>query len=325
MPAFSSFRPGHSGLPPGEPLEVRLLFHTDSRAIASLLLPVLQRTPYCREMGDAEILAQCFEPEPPTVHESHWIRHQVLGAFRRGRLVGFADLGMGYDPGTLHRMGDTPVGLLRFLALPDDHVLAAQVAQVLLAEAETFWRMEGIQEVRAFSFGTGYPAFQFGAGILPAAWEDHLRQLHRAGYRLHTRYTCLRRPLRAPLREPLPRPVGELWIQDASPERRYQIFSPESARIAMARLALGRVFLPAEANPVAYLHDLTVVEHQRGQGLGRWLLRRMVNDATLLGCREMVVHVAHDNQIAWRMLVHHGFEELPYRGYSLVKTLPPGP
>lgn len=322
MPAFSSFA---SGAPSANALEVRLLFHTDSRAIASLLLPILQRTPYCREMDDAEILAQCFEPRPPTVRESHWARHQVLGAFRRGRLVGFADLGIGYDPATLHRLGDTPVGLLRFLALSDDPALAAQGAQALLAEAEHFWRMEDVQEVRAFSFGMGYPAFQFGAGILPAGWEVHLHWLGRTGYRLHTRYACLRRPLGASLQEPLPQSAGELWIRDTSPERRYQLFSAERACIATARLTLGRVFFPTEANPVAYLNDLTVAEPQRGQGLGRWLLRRMLNDATLLGCREMVVHVAHDNQAAWRMLVHHGFEELPYRGYSLVKTLSPGP
>ncbi len=303
------------------PLEVRLLFPTDSRAVAALLSPALRAVPYSREMSDAEILEQCFQPEPPTVHPSHWLQHQVLGAVQRGRLLGFVDFGVGYDHTALHRIGETPLGLLRFLALPDTYPLAVQVAQVLLAEVETLWRMEGVRQVRAFSFSTGYPAFQFGAGILPAAWEEHRDQLLRAGYRLVERYACFRRPLRGPLRESLPPSGLELWLDETRSSRTYQLFDPEGHRIASARLLLGRVLEPASANPVAYLEGFWVAEDWRRQGIGRWLLRRMVNDAGLLGAQEAVAHLDHDNQAAWRLLVHHGFEELPYRGYTLAKTL----
>ena len=55
--------------------------------------------------------------------------------------------------------------------------------------------------------------------------------------------------------------------------------------------------------------------------IARWWLRRMINDATLQGYPEMVVHVAHPYAALLNLLAQHGFQELNYRGYSLELSL----
>ncbi len=40
--------------------------------------------------------------------------------------------------------------------------------------------------------------------------------------------------------------------------------------------------------------------------MARWMLRRVINDATLQGYPELVVHVAHEAAAALNLFVQHG-------------------
>jgi GNAT superfamily N-acetyltransferase len=243
-----------------------------------------------------------------------------LGAWDGETLLGFIDLAVGYDHATLHLDSDRPIGLLRFLALDSDYLTANRAAKALLQAADLFWQEAGIQRIRAFSLSTGYPNFQSGAGMLPGAWEDHLNWLIDAGYRLTERYYCLCYPLHRLLVETLPEGVYTHRPQHIGDAYKYQIYE-EDNQIAAARLFKRQVMQPEGANPVAYLSELGVALPWRRRGIGRWLLRRMLNDAYLMGCRWLVSHVNHAEHAAMSLFYQVGFEEISYRGYTLEKRL----
>ncbi|MEZ4836955.1 MAG: GNAT family N-acetyltransferase [Caldilineaceae bacterium] len=299
---------------------VRRIYAPESHKVLALLRPLLQKTPYCSEMDNDAVLANCLQAAPPTLHPVRWLQHDLLGVWDQERLLGFADVGVGYDHTNFYLEGVPPIGILRFLALPDDYLLAGRVARLLLSELDRFWREAEVEWVRAFSFSTGYPAFQCGAGVLPAAWEDHLQFLIEAGYRMVERYYCLRYPLQRLLVETFPGEGYAYWPSYTEGEGGFQIFDGE-ARVAIARVMRRHVVAPAGVNPVAYLSDLEVAPKGRGRGLGRWLVRRLINDAHLLGCRQMVLHVNHNAEAAVSLFYQAGFEEINYRGYSLEKRL----
>jgi ribosomal protein S18 acetylase RimI-like enzyme len=73
--------------------------------------------------------------------------------------------------------------------------------------------------------------------------------------------------------------------------------------------------------PFAYIAEWEVDSRWRNQKLGRWLLRRMINDATQQGLARIAVHVPLQQGAAINLLAQHSFDELNYRGYSLVKSL----
>ncbi len=301
-------------------LFVRRIYASESHKVLALLRPSLQSTPYSSDMDNAAVLSDCLQPSPPTMYPARWLQHDLLGVWDEETLLGFADIGVGYDHTNLHIEGSKPLGLLRFLALPSDFLLAARVARLLLRELDAVWREADVDRVRAFSFSTGYPAFQSGAGVLPAAWDDHLQFLSEAGYRLVERYYCLRYPLQRLLVETFPNGVFTYWPAYSEKEGGFQIFDGE-ARVAVARITRRQVLSPLGASPVAYLSDLEVAPKWRRRGLGRWLVRRLINDAHLTGCRELVLHVNHAAEAAVALFYQAGFEEINYRGYTLEKRL----
>jgi GNAT superfamily N-acetyltransferase len=73
--------------------------------------------------------------------------------------------------------------------------------------------------------------------------------------------------------------------------------------------------------PVARLVDLYVDPNWRLKDIGKWLLRRAINDATHQGDVQMIVHLAQQHHAALNLLVQQGFQELNYRGYTLEMTL----
>jgi ribosomal protein S18 acetylase RimI-like enzyme len=299
---------------------VRPLDPADSRQMLALLYPTLFDAPYSRKMDNVSILDQCFQPSPPTAHESRWLQHHVLGAWNGDALVGFIDLGVGYDRSTLHLSGERPLGLLRFMGLPEDYILAGRTAKALLQAADLLWQEAGVRRIRAFSLSTGYPAFQSGAGVLPSTWEDHFRWLSETGYRLVERYYCFCYPLHRLSVEILPERRFSLWPQQNGGEITYQVLE-EDARVALARMSKAMVLTPEDANPVGYLAQLEVAPQWRQQGIGRWLLRRAINDAFLMGCKQLVLHVNHSAHAAISLFNQTGLEEINYRGYTLEKRL----
>jgi ribosomal protein S18 acetylase RimI-like enzyme len=55
--------------------------------------------------------------------------------------------------------------------------------------------------------------------------------------------------------------------------------------------------------------------------IGKWLLRRVINDATLQGYQQILIHVAQNQQAVLNLLNQLGFIEENYRGYTLEKAL----
>lgn len=304
-----------------EHLYVRILYPPDSRQMLGILGPALRHAPFSSPMDDAEIQSHCFLPEPPALHTVRWLRRQLYGAFSEEQLLGFVDVGVGYDHATQHLIGERPLGLLRFLALPQDYSLSGRVARLLLEAAEEFWREQSARWVRAFSLSTGYPPFQLAAGILPSTWENHHRWLNQAGYRPVERYYCLVYPLQRMSREETPPAGYTLWPKLDGEGLGYQLYERDEVRMAVAALFERRVLQPEEANPVAGIRELIVASGWRRKGVGSWLLRRMINDAFLRGNRTLVAFVSHSNRAGLGLCRQAGFEEIDYRGYTLEKQL----
>jgi ribosomal protein S18 acetylase RimI-like enzyme len=82
-----------------------------------------------------------------------------------------------------------------------------------------------------------------------------------------------------------------------------------------------QVMEPSAANPVAGVIELIVASAWRRRGVGRWLLRRMINDALLRGNRTLALFVSHTNQAGLGLCRRIGFEEMDYRGYTLEKQI----
>jgi ribosomal protein S18 acetylase RimI-like enzyme len=302
-------------------LYTRILYPPDSRQMYPLLAAALAQAPFSSPMDDASIQTHCFLPEPPAIHTVRWLHRQLTGAMIEDRLLGFIDVAVGYDHATQHLAGDRPIGLLRFLALPQDFTLSGEIARLLLKDAEEFWRGHGVRRVRAFFFSTGYPPFQLATGILPSNWEDHHRWLNQAGYRPVERYYCLTYPLTRLAREEVPAAGYTLWPQLDGDTLGYQLYERDEVRMAAARLMERQVMEPSAANPVAGVIELIVASAWRRRGVGRWLLRRMINDALLRGNRTLALFVSHTNQAGLGLCRRIGFEEMDYRGYTLEKQI----
>ena len=87
------------------------------------------------------------------------------------------------------------------------------------------------------------------------------------------------------------------------------------------RLVRTVVAGPTQPQNVGYLAAWSVDERWHNQKVGRWLLRRVINDATQRGLAEVVAHVHLNRAAALNLLGQHGFVELNYRGYSFGKAL----
>jgi ribosomal protein S18 acetylase RimI-like enzyme len=103
-------------------------------------------------------------------------------------------------------------------------------------------------------------------------------------------------------------------------DRTYEIYFRRTAWVGRAR---SRVVVPDDGGgePFATLTQIEIDRHWRRQNIGRWLLRRVINDATAQGMTEIIIHVSHEYGAALNLFAEHGFEELDYRGYSLDQTL----
>ncbi|RLT43532.1 MAG: GNAT family N-acetyltransferase [Chloroflexi bacterium] len=302
-------------------LYTRTLYPPDSHQMHPLLAAALTKAPFSSPMDDAAIQTHCFLPEPPVIHSARWLHRQLTGAMIEERLMGFIDVAVGYDHATQHLVGDRPIGLLRFLALPQDFTLSGEIARLLLKGAEEFWWGHGVRRVRAFSYSTGYPPFQLAAGLMPSTWEDHHRWLNQAGYRPTERYYCLTYPLKRMGREDVPAGRFTLFPESDESGVNFQVYENDEVRMAATRMVERQVLQPRDANPVAGVIELIVASAWRRRGVGRWLLRRMINDALLRGNRTLALFLNHTNQAGLGLCRQIGFEEMNYRGYTLEKQL----
>ena len=308
-------------LPYSPGLTIRALTDDDGDAAGELVNRMLARTLYSAPMDETAIREQLFGAAPPTLYPVRWQKRNLLGAWRAGNLVGLLDAATGMDRDSLILPDYQPLGILRFLVLPDQPELVEDVMQLLLDAAERFWRSAGVGHVKAYHISTGYPQFQAGAGLLPGDWSDQVRLLTSQEFRFEDRYYCLARPLDQLFEETVPHTSISLAFRGKTEDRQYQIFFRRTELIGEARLLRRHTGPDSDPQRIAYLAHWEIDARWRNQKIGRWLLRRLINDATLLGCQEIVVHLHPQQSAAMNLLNQHGFLELNYRGYSLEKNL----
>ena len=104
-------------------------------------------------------------------------------------------------------------------------------------------------------------------------------------------------------------------------DRIYEIYYRRTEWVGRARCLVITPRAEDDHAPFAYLAHIEIHRRWRRQNFGRWLLRRIINDATAKGLPEIAVHVSHEHGAALNLFAEHGFQELNYRGYTLDQTL----
>jgi GNAT superfamily N-acetyltransferase len=306
----------------GAPLiTVQPLDNTSGGTLARLIGPRIAAAPYSSIVNAEQMRREILSEPPPSHYPVRWQHHRRLGAWRAGQLVGFLDAAVGLDSESADVPDYHPNGLIRFLALPDRREWVTPVAEALFDAAQRFWQETGVAYVKAFHISTGYPSFQAGAGILPSDWGDLIRVLTGVGFLFCTRYYCYARRLVEPLEEVVPFADLSLVYRGDWTNRRYEIYYRRVEMVAQARVVRLSIQGDDGLMPIARLVDLYVDPNWRLKDIGKWLLRRIINDATHQGDVQMIVHLAQQHHAALNLLIQQNFQELNYRGYTLEMTL----
>lgn len=301
---------------------VRQLRPEDTEAACRIINRMLANAIYSRPMTPEATHAQLFGQSPPALFNVRWQKRATLGLLRVGELIGVLDVAVGLDSDDADLPDYQPLGLLRMLALPEESELVGEASARLFAAADEFWRAQGVGQVKAFHASTGYPDWQAGVGLLPADWSEPVRVLAEQDYRYTDRYYCFVRSLRPDLfEESAPHSALTLVFRGANPDRRYQLFFRRTELIGEARVVQKTVAHQGGLQQIAHLVHWEVDLRWRNQDIGRWMLRRMVNDAAQQSLAQMIVFVRIQQAAAMNLLAQHGFVEHAFRGYTLEKTL----
>ncbi|GIV68445.1 GNAT family N-acetyltransferase [Caldilinea sp.] len=309
-------------LPFAPTLVIRELTSEDVERALDLLHPALSGSIYTRPMTPAEAADQLLNEAPPTLLPVRWRSHAVFIALRVGEMVGLLDAAVGLDSESQERPDYQPLGLLRFLALPADETLRDEVGRRLLVAAYAYWRSHGVAAIKAYHPSTGYPSWQGGFGLLPSDWTDQVRLLTAEDFRYTDRFYCFFCTLRQELlEEGVPQSGLTLVFRGTSADRRYQVFFRRTELIGEARVVRCTVEVEGRSLQVAHLVHWEVDPPWRNHHIGRWMLRRILNDAVHQSLDQAIVFVRIHQAAAINLLAQHGFVEHPYRGYVLTKTL----
>ena len=306
-------------IPPA--IHVEALDGQAAAELARLIGPRWMQTPYSSLMDAELVRREVLTEQPQSIYPVRWQQTRHLGAWRAGQLVGFLDAAVGLDSDSVDVPDYRPYGLIRFLELPSRTELVDDVAAALFAAVQDFWVEAGVGFVKAFHFSTGYPSFQGGVGILPGDWGDHVRVLTAAGYLLRDRYYGYLRRLVEPVEEVTPMADLSLVFRGDWDDRRYEVYYRRVELTARARVVRTTMTLAAGRLALARLVDLYVDPEWRLKDIGKWLLRRIINDTTHQVDAQLVVHLAQNRHAAHNLLIQQGFLEMGYRGYSLDKVL----
>lgn len=307
-------------MPVAPSLLLRPLQGDERHIIGEAINTVLAETPFCTQLDPAALYEQLYAPNPPSLHRVQWQRFERIGAWRARRLEGLIDAAVGLDSDNIDSPDYAQLGLLRFFLLVDRSERSDEVAQSLLAAAEEFWRNNGVGHIKAFHYSTGYPMFQAGLGAIPGDWDQEVRALTAAGYYFVDRYYCLARALIDPVEETIPVAQLSLVYSGTSSDRNYQLYR-RADWIGTARVVAFNIEEAVGGHRLAKLMHLELDPAWRGQDIGKWLLKRIINDYTLQGYSQLIAHVPSQQHVAVSLLTQAGFIEENYRGYSLEKTL----
>jgi ribosomal protein S18 acetylase RimI-like enzyme len=294
----------------------------DIEAASRLLHTYLASSIFSRTMTGAEATEQLLADAPSTILPVRWQKHVVFVALRVGEMVGLLDVAVGLDNESQETPDYQPFGLLRFWVLPDDQAMIDECANALLNAAEEFWRRSRVGLLKAYHPSTGYPQWQGGLGLLPADWTEQIRLLTNNSFRYTDRYYCFARVMRGDLfEESAPQTGLTLVFRGTNQDRRYQVFFRRTELIGEARVVQRTVESEGRTLQISHIVHWEVDLRWRNQHLGRWMLRRMVNDASQQSLDQMIVFVRMQQAAAINLLVQHGFVEHPYRGYVMEKAL----
>jgi ribosomal protein S18 acetylase RimI-like enzyme len=147
-----------------------------------------------------------------------------------------------------------------------------------------------------------------------------MRALTSAGYQLTERFYCLSRTLEEPVEEVLPGAELSLVYGGTAEDRTYQLYR-RTDWVGSARVVTVRLESAAGLLRLAKLLHIEVDPAWRGMDIGKWLVKRIINDCTLQGYPQLLVYAPHSRQIAVALFNQLGFVEENYRGYTLEKTL----
>lgn len=309
-------------LPFAPTLFVRPLTPADSEAAAPIVNRLLASSIYSRMLTPAEVQALFFDPAAPGLYPVRWQQRTTLALLRVGELIGLLDAAVGLDSDSLDQPDYQPLGLLRWLALPEEAEIAHAAMTHLLTAAEAFWRQHRVGRIKAFHPSTGYPAWQAGSGLLPSDWTMLVQLLAVHEFRYTERYYCFARPLHDELfDEEAPHAALTLALRGANQDRRYQLFFRRTELIAEARLIQCVIEQEAHTLSIAHIVHWEVDDRWRNQNIGRWLLRRMINDAVQQSLAQIIVFVQMQQAAAINLLAQHGFVEQAFRGYVMEKEL----
>ncbi len=302
-------------------LTVRPLAEEEMDAARAFVNETLSIAPFTVPLDKAEVQAQWVREQPPTHYEMRWQRHQRLGAWRAGEMVGFLDAATGHDSDHLDAPEHPPHGIVRFLALTPREPLADEAYRLLMDAADDFWRLQGARELYAYPIGGGYRTFQAGAGILPGDWDTTVRRLTAHDWRFCRRYYALLRPSGAPVEEEYPAANLSLVQQRLAEGRAYRAYHRRVELVASAKLVGMNLDRTNTAARLAHIIDIHVDEDWRNRNVGKWLVRRLLNDAALQGYQEVLAFLPNTLPNAMALFMQQGFVEINYRGYTLERAL----
>jgi ribosomal protein S18 acetylase RimI-like enzyme len=292
----------------------------DLEALSILFEQQFKSCVYTTPPTVAALARQIDQPAAVGYYPVRWQGHLRLCAWRAGVLVGFLNAALGLDHEHLDQPEHHPFGLCRCLAVAQGAEAGGDVMMRLLEAGEQFWRQRQVERIIAFSLSTGYPGIQAGVGILPGDWAEHVRVFTGSGYHFTHRYYLQRRALSDLVEEEVPQAGLSLARQHSMQQSLYQVYHRRVEAVARARWGVATPPSTQESERTAILLDLSVSEPWRHRNIGKWLLRRMINDVTLAGFGEMIVFTPSNAAIAINLLTQQGFIEQNYRGYTLEKA-----
>lgn len=299
-------------------LTVRTLEDQECDLLLEFINRQLARALYSEPFEKKLLIPQLRQPS--SYFTARWQQVCPLCAWRAGELIGFLDVATGVDEDNLSLPDHQPLGIIRFAALAERDDLHNDTLRALFDAAETFWREQKAHRVLAFARTLGYPQFQAGLGILPGDWNEIIRGLTSNGYSFTQRFYLLQRSLGQLLEEDVPQTDLRLEYRRTNREIRYHIYHRLVEHIAMARVMHVSTPTTGEKQTL-HLLDIAVNAAWRNRNIGKWLLRRIINDATMAGYREIIAFPTSRQAEALILFGQQGFVEQNYRGYVLEKEL----